>query len=93
MYQIISIVTDVGSVKNCFAENTIKLYKKKSFLLPGHPIAGTEHSGAKSAKLSLFLNKWCILTPIDKKKKQVSIISNIWKRIGAKNLYNVCRSA
>ena len=79
-----SIVTDVGSVKNCFAENTIKLYKKKSFLLPGHPIAGTEHSGAKSAKLSLFLNKWCILTPIDKKKKQVSIISNMWKRIGAK---------
>merc|ERR1711880_8543 len=64
-----SIVTDVGSVKNCFAENTIKLYKKKSFLLPGHPIAGTEHSGAKSAKLSLFLNKWCILTPIRKKKK------------------------
>ena len=79
-----SIVTDVGSVKNCFAENTIKLYKKKSFLLPGHPIAGTEHSGAKSAKLSLFLNKWCILTPINKKKKQVSIISNMWKRIGAK---------
>ncbi len=78
-----SIVTDVGSVKNCFTKRTIKLYEKKSFLLPGHPIAGTEHSGAKSAKLNLFLNKWCILTPI-KKKKQVSIISNIWKRIGAK---------
>ena len=78
-----SIVTDVGSVKNCFTTKTIKLYEKKSFLLPGHPIAGTEHSGAKSAKLNLFLNKWCILTPI-KKKKQVSIISNIWKRIGAK---------
>jgi cyclohexadieny/prephenate dehydrogenase len=79
-----SIVTDVGSVKNCFTGKTIKLYEKKSFLLPGHPIAGTEHSGAKSAKLDLFLNKWCILTPIKKKKKQVSIISNIWKRIGAK---------
>ena len=79
-----SIVTDVGSVKNCFADKTIKLYKKKSFLIPGHPIAGTEHSGAKAAKLSLFFNKWCILTPINKKKKQVSIISNIWKRIGAK---------
>ena len=79
-----SIVTDVGSVKNCFAENTIKLYKKKSFLLPGHPIAGTEHSGAKSAKLSLFFNKWCILTPINKNKKKISIISNMWKRIGAK---------
>ena len=78
------IVTDVGSVKNCFTARTIKLFEKKSFLLPGHPIAGTEYSGAKSAKLNLFLNKWCILTPIKKKKKQVSIISNIWKRIGAK---------
>ena len=79
-----SIVSDVGSVKNCFKAKTIKLFEKKSFLLPGHPIAGTEHSGAKSAKLNLFLNKWCILTPIKKKKKQISIISNIWKRIGAK---------
>ena len=78
------IVTDVGSVKNCFTARTIKLFEKKSFLLPGHPIAGTEYSGAKSAKLNLFLNKWCILTPIKKKKRQVSIISNIWKRIGAK---------
>ena len=79
-----SIVSDVGSVKNCFKAKTIKLFEKKSFLLPGHPIAGTEYSGAKSAKLNLFLNKWCILTPIKKKKRQVSIISNIWKRIGAK---------
>ena len=79
-----SIVTDVGSVKNCFSSKTLKLYKKKSFLIPGHPIAGTEHSGAKSAKLSLFFNKWCILTPINKKTKQVKIISNIWKKIGAK---------
>ena len=79
-----TIVTDVGSVKNCFTKKTIKLYEKKSFLVPGHPIAGTEYSGAKSAKLNLFLNKWCILTPTNKNKKQVLIISNIWKRIGAK---------
>ena len=79
-----TIVTDVGSVKNCFTTKTIKLYDKKSSLIPGHPIAGTEHSGAKSAKLSLFLNKWCILTPLNKKKKQLSIVSDIWKRIGAK---------
>ena len=78
-----SIVTDVGSVKNCFNAKTIKLYEKRSFLFPGHPIAGTEHSGAKSAKLNLFLNKWCILTPFNK-KKQVSIISKFWKKIGAK---------
>ena len=79
-----TIVTDVGSVKNCFNTKTLNLYKKKSFLIPGHPIAGTEHSGAKSAKLDLFLNKWCILTPIKRNQKQVSIVSNIWEKIGSK---------
>ena len=29
-----SIVTDVGSVKNCFSPKTVKLYEKKSFLIP-----------------------------------------------------------
>ena len=86
-----SIVTDVGSVKNCFTAKTIKLYDKKSFLLPGHPIAGTEHSGAKSAKLNLFLNKWCILTPIKKKKTSFNYFKYLEKN-WCKNLYNVCRS-
>ena len=62
-----SIVTDVGSVKNCFSKETIKLFSRKSFLVPSHPIAGTEHSGAKSAKVNLFEKKWCIITPLKKK--------------------------
>ena len=79
-----SIVTDVGSVKNCYSQKTIQMFKKKSFLLPGHPIAGTEHSGARSAKSDLFEKKWCILTPIKKDKNKISVISNIWKKIGMK---------
>ena len=81
-----SIVTDVGSVKNCFTAKTIKLYEKKSFLLPGHPIAGTEHSGAKSAKLNLFLNKWCILTPIKKKKNKYQLFQIFGKELVQKSL-------
>ena len=67
-----SIVTDVGSVKNCFSKKTIKLFSRKSFLVPSHPIAGTEHSGAKSAKVNLFEKKWCIITPLKKKSFQNS---------------------
>ena len=31
--------------------------------MPGHPIAGTEHSGPESGFAELFDNRWCILTP------------------------------
>ena len=81
-----SIVTDVGSVKNCFSKKTIKLYEKKSFLLPGHPIAGTEHSGARAAKLNLFLNKWGILTPINKKKNKYQLFQISGKKLVQKYL-------
>ena len=58
------IISDVGSVKNIFEKKTLKLNNKKFSLVPGHPIAGTEHSGAKNALNNLFQDKWCILTPI-----------------------------
>ena len=54
---------------------------RKVFLLPGHPIAGTEYSGAKSAKLNLFLNKWCILTPIKKKKDKCQLFQIFGKEL------------
>ena len=78
------IISDVGSVKNIFEKKTLKLNNKKFSLVPGHPIAGTEHSGAKNAFDSLFQDKWCILTPISNNKKSIQIISEIWKRVGMK---------
>ena len=78
------IISDVGSVKNIFEKKTLKLNNKKFSLVPGHPIAGTEHSGAKNAFESLFQDKWCILTPISNNKKSIRIISEIWKRVGMK---------
>ena len=78
------IISDVGSVKNIFENKTLKLNNKKFSLVPGHPIAGTEHSGAKYAFDSLFQHKWCILTPISNNKKSIQIISEIWKRVGMK---------
>jgi cyclohexadieny/prephenate dehydrogenase len=32
--------------------------------IPGHPIAGTEHSGPASGFASLFQNRWWLLTPL-----------------------------
>ena len=79
-----TIVTDVGSVKDCFHKETIKKYKNYFHIVPGHPIAGTEHSGSQYAVDELFKNKWCIITPINNNKKPVNTVSNIWKAVGMK---------
>ena len=58
-----AILTDVGSVK----ANVLGVMKPRLpegvHLVPGHPIAGTEHSGPSAGFASLFDNRWCILTP------------------------------
>ena len=33
--------------------------------VPAHPAAGTEHSGPDSGFAELFINRWCILTPLE----------------------------
>ena len=78
------IITDVGSVKNCFSKNIIKLASNLFYLVPGHPVAGTEFSGSKYAQHDLFEGKWCILTPINNNKYPLNIVSKIWKQIGMK---------
>ena len=34
-------------------------------LVPAHPVAGTEQSGPDAGFATLFVNRWCILTPAD----------------------------
>ena len=77
-----NFITDTGSVKNIFKKSTIKNISTISNFIPGHPIAGTENSGAKNAYKGLFENKWCILTPFDKKNKNIKKLSTLWKYIG-----------
>jgi len=79
-----NIVTDTGSVKNIFKRSTIKRINEVSNFLPGHPIAGTEHSGAKNALLNIFEGKWCILTPLNQNKSVKRVIAKIWESLGMK---------
>ena len=78
------IISDVGSAKNIFSKETLALNGNKFKLVPGHPIAGTEHSGAKNAVANLFREKWCIITPLKKNDKSVKIVKEIWRKIGMK---------
>ena len=79
------ILTDVGSAK-IFVTNTVnKLINKNTIWIPAHPIAGTEQSGPEAGFADLFKNRWCIITPINKKNPtSLKKLNNFWKKIGSK---------
>jgi cyclohexadieny/prephenate dehydrogenase len=58
-----AILTDVGSVKGTVVRDVGPSVPKGVHFIPGHPIAGTEHSGPESGFAELFEGRWCVLTP------------------------------
>ena len=56
-------VTDVGSVKSAVADALCAAAPDGVFVIPGHPVAGTEQSGPDAGFASLFQGRWTILTP------------------------------
>jgi len=58
-----AILTDVGSVKASVVRDVAPHVPAGVHFVPGHPIAGTEHSGPASGFAELFDGRWCILTP------------------------------
>ena len=57
-------VTDVGSVKQAVIAAVAPHLPEGVHFVPGHPIAGTEHSGPYSGFPGLFRNRWWLLTPL-----------------------------
>jgi cyclohexadieny/prephenate dehydrogenase len=58
-----AILSDVGSVKAHVVKVVAPHVPAGVSFIPGHPIAGTEHSGPAAGFAELFANRWCILTP------------------------------
>jgi len=58
-----AILTDGGSVKGEVIRRIEPLLPPGIAFVPGHPIAGTENSGATAAFSTLYRDKRCILTP------------------------------
>ena len=58
-----AIVSDVGSTKASVIEAMTPHLPDHVHFIPGHPMAGTEHSGPDSGFAELFDNRWCLLTP------------------------------
>jgi cyclohexadieny/prephenate dehydrogenase len=58
-----AILSDVGSVKQASLRDVMPYLPDGVAFVPGHPIAGTEHSGPLSGFAELFQDRWCLLTP------------------------------
>lgn len=60
-----ALVTDVGSVKaTVVADARAVLGAHLPYVVPGHPIAGAEHSGVEASSAGLFHGQRVILTPL-----------------------------
>jgi cyclohexadieny/prephenate dehydrogenase len=80
-----TLVTDVGSTKMSvirdFKETVTNNYIQ---FLPSHPIAGLEKSGAEFGFSQLFVNRFCIITPINNTNNAINVIKQFWTAIGMK---------
>jgi cyclohexadieny/prephenate dehydrogenase len=82
-----AIVTDVGSVKQAVVDALAAVLPTFVYFVPGHPLAGTEHSGPDAGFASLFHNRWQILTPLPDQGPSypaaVDQLEEFWRAIGA----------
>ncbi|WP_455597956.1 prephenate dehydrogenase/arogenate dehydrogenase family protein, partial [Acinetobacter pecorum] len=61
-----TIITDVGSTKGNVVDAAKAVFGEAlpAGFVPGHPIAGAEHTGVHAGKVDLFANHKVILTPL-----------------------------
>ncbi|MEX2647733.1 MAG: prephenate/arogenate dehydrogenase family protein [Alphaproteobacteria bacterium] len=79
-----AIVTDVGSVKRSAIADVATLLPAGVHFVPGHPIAGTEHSGPEAGFDTLFVGRWCVLTPEPGTDAgAVERVAELWRRAGS----------
>ncbi len=79
-----AIVSDVGSVKGAVIAALMPVLPGHARLVPAHPVAGTEHSGPDAGFASLFVNRWCILTPPEGTDDEaVETMRTFWQTLGS----------
>lgn len=80
-----TIVTDGGSAKHTVVEMAEEILGQKAAqFVPGHPIAGTEKSGAEAAFDSLYENRRVILTPLEQNTDEsITRVREMWEACGA----------
>ena len=76
------IVTDLASIKSVIVDAVQPAYNK---FVPGHPIAGSEHSGVDASISTLFAGREVILTPTTESDTDaVQSVRAVWELTGAR---------
>ena len=80
-----AVITDVGSVKGCFLSAVRNVFGGlPSFVVPGHPIAGSEKNGVLAANENLFKHHKVILTPHElSAENAIQLVRDMWESSGA----------
>jgi cyclohexadieny/prephenate dehydrogenase len=79
-----AVVSDVGSVKSAVISAIAPHLAPGVSLVPAHPVAGTEQSGPDAGFDSLFLHRWCILTPPEETPaKAIAQVQAFWEALGS----------
>ena len=79
-----AILSDVGSVKAHVVKVVAPHVPDSVSFIPGHPIAGTEHSGPSAGFAELFSGRWCILTPLPGvDASQTEKLAGFWEAMGS----------
>ncbi len=83
-----AVITDAASVKGEIVRAAERVYGRvPPNFVPGHPIAGSEHSGYPTSTPHLFKGKKVILTPlVGNEQSAVDLVTALWKSLGAEVL-------
>ena len=79
-----AVVSDVGSVKSAVIAAIAPHLSPGVSLVPAHPVAGTEQSGPDAGFDTLFLHRWCILTPPEETDAEaIALVQAFWEALGS----------
>ncbi len=80
-----TLVTDVGSTKASLLAAAASLFgAAPAWLVPGHPLAGSERSGWAAGKADLFAGRKVLLCPTAANAAALARVAAFWRRLGAK---------
>jgi cyclohexadieny/prephenate dehydrogenase len=79
-----AILSDVGSTKVSVIRDVAPFVPAGVHFVPGHPLAGTEHSGPDAGFAELFVDRWALLTPpADTDAAAIARMEEFWRLMGA----------
>ena len=86
-----AILTDVGSTKGNLLKEVETFYatlKNPPIFIGGHPLAGSEKTGAINSSAHLYQGSTVVLCPLETQltKKYLIELRNFWKGLGAKTI-------